>query len=341
MPQQAPTVLRGRLWPGGGRPAYDDGAVLVDEIGRVAYAGAASNLPTVGVPLVVGATWVGPALVDAHVHLSFGDYDEMLAGGVVAVRDLGAPLDRALRWRSETVQVAGPVFTAPGGYPSNGWGAAGFAWFVSSPDEAAAAVRAIADKGVDVVKLALEPAGGQPVPDLEVAAAVVAAAHAQGLSVTAHALTVAMVERALDAGVDEFAHTPVEPLPAELVDRIAAGSLHVVSTIETLTTYSGSAVTSNAAALVAAGVPLVYGTDLGNSGTRTGAEPRELERLAAAGLGREGALRAATRPVEAGRAAALVGLDSDPVEDPTAWRRPVVVVAGRRIIERRPPSDRR
>ena len=101
----------------------------------------------------------------------------------------------------------------------------------------------------------------------------------------------------------------------------------------------------NAAALVAAGVRLIYGTDLGNAGTAPGADPRELGRLAAAGLGRQGALRAATEG--AARAAGMAGptgklvpgaradavvLRGDPLVDPEHWRAPVAVIAGDRLV---------
>lgn len=320
-----PFALRGPLWVGDGT-AYADGVVVVGAGGRVERVG-----PALG-PLPDETTaggWVGPALCDAHVHLAFGGYDAMLAGGVGAVRDLGAPLADALSWRSPAVTVAGPVLTAPGGYPSGGWGAKGFAWPVASPAEARAAVRELAAAGVDLIKLALEPAGGQPVPDPVTCGAVVQAAHQAGLAVTAHALSAAMVSQALDAGVDELAHVPVERLPARLVDKVAASGVRVVSTIETLSTYAGSAVVKNAAALHRAGVPLAYGTDLGNAGTRPGADPRELARLAATGLGPAGALRAATRPIRLGEPARLVLLERDPLVDPAAWLRPLLTVSGR------------
>ncbi|MDQ1712832.1 MAG: hypothetical protein QOE45_2282, partial [Frankiaceae bacterium] len=215
----------------------------------------------------------------------------------------------------------------PGGYPSRSWGAGGFAAFVDSPDRARALVADLARDGVDLVKVALEPSGGN-VPSVEEVRAVVEAAHANGLAVTAHALTEEMVLRALEGGVDELCHTPVERLSAATVDRVAASGVPVVSTIQTL----GRGARRNAKALHEAGVRLVYGTDLGNGGTRTGADDRELERLAETGLGRLGALRAATEGAAAafgfggltGRldvGAYAVLLDADPLVDPSTWRR--------------------
>jgi imidazolonepropionase-like amidohydrolase len=286
-------------------------------------------------------------VVDAHVHLAFGDPAEMLAGGVVGMRDLGAPPCGFRAWRTPSgawpaVAVAGPLFTAPGGYPSQSWGAGGFAVGVPSAADAARMVREVLDQGVDLVKIALEPGDGAPVPDPATVRAVVAAAHAGGVPVTAHALTVDMVGRALDAGVDELCHTPVERLGEPLVERIAAAGVPVVSTLQTFFSGGmGADAARNAAALHRAGVPLVYGTDLGNAGTRPGVDPRELDRLADAGLGRLGALRAATEgaaracgvrgptgKIATGEPAALVLLAADPLIEPWVWRAPVAVVAG-------------
>jgi len=362
-------VLRGQVWAGGDAPVLPDGVVVVDSAGAVARLGQATEVEVPPDLPVYGGTrhWVGPGLVDAHVHLAFGDPQLALAGGVVAVRDLGAPLVDAVRWRAASesvghpvVAVAGPLLTAPGGYPSRSWGAAGFARFVADPAAARAAVaelaRGSAAGSVDVVKVALEPAGGQPVPSADTAAAVVRAAHEHGLAVTAHALSAAMVTRALAAGVDELCHVPTERLPGPLVKRVAAAGVTVVSTLHThagagsATSAAAAPVLTNAAALHRAGVPLCYGTDLGNAGTRPGAEPRELALLAQAGVGPLGALRAATDGaaaaaglrgrvsgrLEVGRPAYAVVLPGDPVRQPEHWRRPVAVVTPAGVVSPSP-----
>jgi imidazolonepropionase-like amidohydrolase len=353
-------ALRGTVWPGGAATTYD-GWVIVAADGTVAAMGPAGCVTVPADLRIVGGPgrWIGPGVVDAHVHLAFGDPGTLLAAGVIAVRDLGAPLQQARACRTRArppvgwpaVSVAGPLLTAPHGYPSQSWGAGGFAVGVPSPAAAAGAVREIVACGVDLVKIALEPAGGAPVPDRATVRALVRAAHEAGLPVTAHALTTEMVARALDAGVDELCHVPVERLSEATVERIAAAGIHVVSTLQTF--FSGGRGTDaarNAAALVRAGVRMVYGTDLGNAGTRPGVDPRELDRLAAAGLGRLGALRAATYVaarahgvrgrtgrIATGELAALVLLTGDPVVEPWAWRVPAAVVADGRVLLPPPP----
>jgi imidazolonepropionase-like amidohydrolase len=275
--------------------------------------------------------------------------------GLVGLRDLGAPMAWASRWRTghrpclpgaPFIAVSGPILTAAGGYPSRSWGANGYAEFVSSPAQARWVVQRLAAAGVDLIKLALEPGDQRwPVPGPRVVRAITDAAHSAGLPVIAHALTAEMVGRALDADVDELAHTPTERLPATLVERMADAGLRVTSTLQTFfTTGEGRDAAANAADLIAAGVRLSYGTDLGNAGTRPGVDPRELDRLAAAGLGRLGALRAATEwsataagmrqrtgLLELGRPAALVLLPSSPLVEPGVFRTPSAVYADGRL----------
>ena len=327
--------LRGPLWLD---PAtsYADGRIRIDAAGIVTAAGPAGDVDPAGAE-EVAVGWVGPGLVDAHVHLGFGDPDHVLRHGVVAVRDLGAPPAEAARYRrlaAPRVEVAGPLLTAPGGYPSKSWGAGGYAAFVDDPDQVERLVAGLCTQ-VDVVKLALEPSGG-PVPSAAVAAAVVRVAHANGREVTCHALTVEMVELALDAGVDELAHTPTERLPDEVVARLASDNVRVVSTLQTFVAGGvGDGALDNARRLVAAGVELRYGTDLGNGGTRPGADPRELRLLdREVGLGRSGAIEAATRPIVVGEPAAVVGLSGDPVADQGHYRDADVVVVGRTVLRR-------
>ncbi|MEO7262283.1 MAG: hypothetical protein ABI047_13670 [Jatrophihabitantaceae bacterium] len=111
---------------------------------------------------------------------------------------------------------------------------------------------------------------------------------------------------------------------------------------------------ANAADLVAAGVPLLYGTDSGRSGTAPAVDPRVLDRLANAGLGRLGALRAATELsagaagmrrrtglLRVGEPAAQVLLPTSPLVEPGVWRTPSAVFAdGRLTVSPNAPNHR-
>ena len=356
------TVFVGTVWTGGLAEPFA-GIVIVDGHGVIAACGPRSAIAApVDLPTHGGSdSWVGPGISDAHVHLAFGGLEESLASGLVAVRDLGAPLNRAATWRSghrrpargrPFVAAAGPVITATGGYPSQTWGAGGFARFADTPADARRAVHDVAVGGADVVKIALEPGPGWPVMGPATVLAAVETAHAAGLGVVAHALSADMVRRAVAAGVDELAHTPTERLDENLIERIAERRIAVVSTLQTFFSEGGGRdAAANAADLFAAGVVLRYGTDLGNAGTRPGVDPRELDRLADTGLGRMGALRAATQHaahapgmrgrtglLRVGEPAALVLLPGDPLSEPGAWRAPTAVFADARLVRSGPPD---
>ena len=367
-------AFAGTVWLGGDSEPQP-GLVIVDGAGRMVdlradAAGLPADLPVLGGP----EHWVLPGLVDAHVHLGFDPgaipdpYGRFTVSGertgLVGVRDLGAPMAWAAQWRtghrparpgSPFVAVSGPILTAAGGYPSRSWGAQGYAEFVSSPAQARWVVQRLAAAGVDLVKVALEPGSdGWPVPQPPVVRAIVDAAHGAGLPVVAHAMSPDLVLRAIEAGVDELAHTPTQRLPATLIDRIADSGVSVTSTLQTCySSGTGREAAANAADLVAAGVRLRYGTDLGNAGTRPGVDPRELDRLAAAGLGRLGALRAATEwaatapgmrrrsgRLVIGEQAALVLLPSSPLVEPGVWRTPsAVFVDGRLTVVPGEPDE--
>ena len=237
-------VLLGTIWPGGAAHPFP-GVVILDGRGVIDYIGAggptfaAEGLPVLGGP----GSWVGPGVVDAHVHLAFGSLEGCLRAGLVGLRDLGAPPNAAKSWRTgyrrptgeyPVVAVAGPIITAPRGYPTRSWGRDDFAACAASPAHARQVVHRVAADGADVVKIALEPGEpGWPVPGPRVVRAVVEAAHDVGLAVVAHALSVEMVRRAVDAGVDELAHTPTERLPEQLVGRIADVESAVRTTLQT------------------------------------------------------------------------------------------------------------
>jgi imidazolonepropionase-like amidohydrolase len=130
-----------------------------------------------------------------------------------------------------------------------------------------------------------------------------------------------------------------------MIERIAANGMSVTSTLQAFFSGgSGREAASNAADLVAAGVRVRYGTDLGNTGTHPGVDPRELDRLADAGLGRLGALRAATEwsatapgmrartgLLQVAMPAAAVLLPFSPLAEPGVWRTPSAVYADGRL----------
>jgi imidazolonepropionase-like amidohydrolase len=273
-----------------------------------------------------------PAFVDSHVHLRFLPVAPALArAGFAAAVDLGAPEATltgppAAGTTAPTLRVlaAGPMLTAPGGYPLATWGQDGYG--VGCADAAAAGrtVDRLADEGARVVKVAL--AGEDGLADAALAAAVTRA-HARGLKVAAHALSDRDAARAGRAGVDVLAHTPVEPLAAATIATWRGPGRAVVST---LAAFGGSdAAIDNLARLHAAGLVVLYGTDLGNS-TVAGVDVAELALLRAAGLSPDEVVASITSAPAAYWGLADLGfvlLADDPLERPETLARPTRVFA--------------
>ncbi|HVY48119.1 MAG TPA: amidohydrolase family protein, partial [Minicystis sp.] len=205
-----------------------------------------------------------PGLVNAHVHIARGGVFEpnerislaqtrrnlegCLAAGVTTIGDMAcAPaLVRELKRylakdprRGPAIRAAGPIVTAPRGYPLD-WlpplfARLGLALPCATERDAQAAAARVAEAGMDHVKLAVmhESYARKPIPAVKeaVARALVREAHALGLRVLAHAHTVADYRVALAAGVDALMHSSFEPLDEDLVARVAAAGVPVCPTL--------------------------------------------------------------------------------------------------------------
>ena len=342
----------------------DPASTLVEIVGALDARGAPLPLwidgDTIVAPPPMGtrprARWaldglhVVPAFVDTHVHLAYAPREaEMLDGGVAAVVDLAAPIPflithatapGAAKRRALHILAAGPMLTAPGGYPTQSWGRDGFGLEVATPTAARAAVRDLFARGAALLKLPLDDDGARL--DDATLRAIVDEARRAGRPVYAHALSRVGVRRAAALGVDGLAHTPVEPL--EDADLAAWRGRVVVSTLVAFGARASAI--DNLRRLVAAGAEVHYGTDFGNS-TVAGIDGRELDALLAAGLSGEAILDAATRVPAArwgltrygaltpGAAASFVATRARPTTQPSAcadaaW----VVIDG--VVRRRP-----
>jgi imidazolonepropionase-like amidohydrolase len=305
------TIVGAAVFDGSGSPPVPARTVVLRG-GRVERVGPAGELaPPAGATVVDGAgCTLLPGIVDLHVHLDFYPPAQVLAGGVTTVRDLGWPAGRLAALREQAARpgaasprllAAGQIVTVPGGYPTRAaWAPPGTARPVGSAHEAAAAVAELAAAGAAVVKVALDDRVGPTLPE-PVLAAVVAAAGAHGLGVTAHVGTAREAEKALAAGVGELAHWPFDrrALPEGLIAGLAAA----VTVVPTLHIQPSRARRRGVRRFVELGGRVLYGTDLGNQGPPPAVDVEELRLLVAAGLPPAAALAAATS-----KAAAHLGL---------------------------------
>jgi imidazolonepropionase-like amidohydrolase len=324
---------------------------------RIAAVAPADRLPGPG-PRIRFAGTLLPGFIDLHGHPLLGQVppDKILRHGLTTVRDTGGPLlppsggDGQLRMLS-----AGPILTAPGGYPIPVFGPS-VGLEVPDAQTARTAVGRLVAGGAALIKVALEPGGSPgapwsahqlgspppwPIPSLAVVRAIVEAAHAHGRIVSVHLSGPEGAERALDAGVDEWAHVPCEPISPELVARAAAAGVRVVSTLDTQSHCTGAA--NNASQLIQAGIRLLYGTDLAHPDVPWGINAQELELMlhaahgaltplevlsaATARAGEHLGLAPLGRLVE-GAPADLIGVRGNPLEQFKPLEYPDLVVSG-------------
>jgi imidazolonepropionase-like amidohydrolase len=340
-------VLRApQAWLGPGRVVPDlqitcRGGVIT-EVGRVAPVPADARL-------VVADGFVVPAGADRHVHIELGDPVAVVRRGITAVRDLAWPADRifpladaseAPGFDGPLIRAAGPMLTAPGGYPTKaGWAPAGTGLEVADGEAATTVVGDLAARGATAIKVSMNADAGPVLSDGALTAAC-DAAHALELQVTAHAQGAGQVERALGAGVDELAHTPWSERLSDDTIATAADRMRWISTLDihgfgTATPSLGIAI-DNLARFHRSGGSIGYGTDLGNGAIPSGIHTRELRLLREAGLATEEVVHALARaPIELGAPADLVVLGDSPLGDLDAFDDlRIVIKAGEVVFER-------
>lgn len=256
-----------------------------------------------------GGGYLLPGLIDSHVHI-FGDgLSDALEHGVTSVIDLfsrTALLEPAEANRGDIdyaegadMWSAGTLVTAPGGHGTQ------FGLDIptlADPANAEAFVEERIREGSDFIKLVIESGKehGLDFPTLSPATveAVVTAAHDHDRLAIAHAGSREEARMAVNAGVDGLAHGFGDaPLDDSLRESLLAGDRFV---IPTLTVTGGPHAEANVAAMEAAGIPVLAGSDAPNAGLSQGQGlHRELANLVAAGLSPQQALQAATaRPAE-------------------------------------------
>jgi imidazolonepropionase-like amidohydrolase len=348
--QPTTTVFDGaRLILGDGRPPIERGTLVVQN-GRIVAVGEAVNVsaPSAAVRVDLSGKTVIPALVNLHCHVGFqrgatyasenytrdnilDHLDRYAYHGVGTIVSMGTDageLPYEIRRDQAAGRVGGAFLRHAGrglALPNAGPGAAalrGAPYGVTTEDDARRAVRELAAKRVDVVKIWVDDRNGT-VPKLppEIYRAIIDEAHRHKLKVVAHVYYLADAKALARAGIDGFAH-PVRDALAdqELIDLLKGRDIFVMANLGLA--ERGSRNTDRAAAiyrnmeqsigtLARAGVRVLLGSDSGVQNHLAGeAEHRELELMVRAGTTPADAIAAAT-----GRAAAALGLNDVGVLD--------------------------
>jgi imidazolonepropionase-like amidohydrolase len=233
-PEALLVVRNGTVIDGTGALPVPDGVVVVrgDRIVTVA-ASDAVRIPVGARSVDAGGGTVLPGVVDSHTHSTHeaAVRRAFLTDGVTTVCNLGTTLDRLPLFEVGSVAEgpaargywAGPIITAPGGYPGPVYGEE-FTYEVADAEEARAAVIDLLDRGASVIKIALAPGDPRdpwPALDLPRVRAIVETAHARGVLVRAHVFEPFLVEDlVLPAGVDVIEHQPFPILSPDEERRV-------------------------------------------------------------------------------------------------------------------------
>lgn len=234
VPESALVVRNGTVIDGTGRPPIINGLVIVQGQRIVAVGEAVAFDVPEGVTIVdAGGGTILPGIINSHTHSTHDPAVRraFLIDGVTTVCNLGTSLDRRALLDSASVPEgtaarvywAGPIVTAPGGYPGPVYGSQ-FNYEVGSPEEARAAVADLLSRGASMIKVALAPGDPRdpwPVLDLARVQAIVAEAHAHGVLVRAHVFEPYLVEEVVfPAGVDVIEHLPMPVLTPDEERRV-------------------------------------------------------------------------------------------------------------------------
>ena len=312
------------------------------EGGRIRHAGQRLDLPE-DLPRLDGRGYtLTPGLIDGHVHSFPSTLNDALRFGVTTVLDQSTDPAFAAAQRPAREEVgrsteadlfsAGMTATAPDGHGTQ-YGVP--VETLTGPDEAAGWVGARKAEGSDWIKIIYEDGSAFDMEiaslDGEIVAAVIEAAHAEGLAAVVHVSTLETALEAMAFGADGLVHVWRDEVVSEAdARRFAEADIFVVPTLSVMVSPEDSAVAElvqetdeallspiqrqtladrfsrglaeggdvaleNVRRLRAAGVRLVAGTDSPNPGTGTGISMHgELRLLARAGMGSAEALAAAT-----------------------------------------------
>jgi enamidase len=234
VPANALVVSNGAVIDGTGAPPIVDGVVVVvGERIRAVGEATAYQIPEDVRTVDAGGGTILPGIINSHTHSTHDPAVRraFLTDGVTTVCNLGTTLERLPLFDSASVAEgpaargywAGPIITAPGGYPGPVYGFE-FTWEVASPAEARASVAELLDRGADMIKIALAPGDPRdpwPVLDLARVRAIVEEAHARGVLVRAHVFEPYLVEDiVLPAAVDVIEHEPMPILTPDQERRV-------------------------------------------------------------------------------------------------------------------------
>ena len=385
-----------------------DGAQMRDGFGCVGIAGKKISFvdsPAINATHAIDAAgrFLLPGLIDSHVHLLNmwtaidetsmavdieGELpkrlSEFLAAGVTTVKSVGDSEDDILRVRAMIANgdltgprlfATGAAFAAPGSHPTttiyarNPWIRRRATIETDSPVEAREAIRRMAEKRVDAIKIVHQGGcrHGEPYIfkadalgvkvqilrlEREVLEAIIDEAHRHRLKVTVHTFDQEAAIEALESGADGLEHGIMdhEMHGDRVIELLLRNRASYVPTLWLLGFEESAAEVryANLKRVADAGVRVALGTDtfcgFGKCGDNT---MIEAERMVAAGIAPLEVLKIATKnaaehlgtdelgTIAPGKLADLILVNKDPVKDISALRDlSTVIKEGKILVDR-------
>jgi imidazolonepropionase-like amidohydrolase len=271
--------------------------------GKISKIGPINTIKETGARVVkIPEGTILPGFIDMHTHHLINKVPplRMLQHGVTTARDLGSaePITGVVIDK-KPYQLrqffSGPILQASGGYPNVAFPGSGVV--VSGNSDVRAKVDALASQGASVIAVSIDdgletgapwhwhmPSSTPPWPTLSDAdlLSIVDQAHKKGKKVTAYFGNDAGAQRALTAGVDEWAHMPCELLSGSVIAEAGRKQIAIDTTIDTFVECQG--VHENTDRLLGAGAKLFYGTDMGHLDIPHGIDSNEIHMLLHAGF---------------------------------------------------------
>jgi len=314
-------------------------------------------------PTIDGTDGVASDPIDVVMARSIENAGRLLAAGITSARDQGSrdgiAIEVAAAQRAGDVIGAQIMAAGRGITPTGGHG-----WMIGveadGPEAVRAAVATEIERGAEIIKLF--PTGGvlgsgthgfDVVMSAEELEAAVDEAHERGVLVGAHIHGPEGIEMALEAGIDTIEHAT--GITADQARRAASLGVALVPTLTGIdvmqdradllsddllarVTEVGEAASEGIRIAIAEGARVLAGTDSGTPFNPPGLLMREMQLLAALGMGNAGAIAAATSLVAdtlrmegrgiigVGARADLIMVDGNPLDDLSVLEHPSMVV---------------
>ncbi len=307
-----------------------------------------------------------PGFIELHAHLNFQNVpaETVLKHGITTIRDLGGPIHQPYGGKgSLRVLSAGPIITAPNGYPIPIFGKNNNTVPVTTEAEARKTVADLVDAGAVVIKIALEPGGELGAPwssghshghkhnvgtkwpllSEKIVKAIVDEAHKLNRKVTAHIGETKGAEIAINSGVDEWAHMPCAVIPENLLKKAVEQQVKIVTTIDTLSKCSG--IFHNTKVLASLGADFLYGAEIAHPDIPWGIDVQELRYLMRfAELSTIDVLKTVTSKagqhlnqpllgtLQSGAPADIIAVKGNPLDNLKSLEYPDLVISGGKIV---------